>query len=153
MNEFKRFLVVFLAAVMTLSGASYADKSEAAAPAAAEDETVVPLSNTYYYTPTAKLTNKGNGKMSIYFSVTARYKMKKLGATSVNIYKNGKFYTYFFYTQSGWTDIMAYNATSMSFTKSYTGSTGASYYVFIAAFAYDGSGEKSESAITNTINT
>ena len=91
--------------------------------------------------------------MSIYFSITARYKMKKLGATSVNIYKDGKFYTYFFYTLSGWEDIMAYNTTSMSFTKSYTGSTGASYYVVMAAFAYNGSSEKSERAITNTIKT
>lgn len=153
MNKFKRFLAVFLAAVMTLGGASYADNGEAAVPAETQDESAVPLSNTYYSTPIARLSNKGNGKMSIYFSITARYKMQKLGATSVNIYKDGKFYTYFFYTKSGWEDIMAYNTTSMSFTKSYTGSTGASYYVVMAAFAYDGSGEKSERAITNTINT
>lgn len=150
MSKLKRFLAVFLAAAMTLSGASYADD---AAPAEAGTDAVAPISNNYYNTPIARLTNKGNGKMSIYFSITARYKMKKLGATSVNIYKDGKFYTYFFYTLSGWEDIMAYNTTSMSFTKSYTGSTGASYYVVMAAFAYNGSSEKSERAITNTINT
>ena len=153
MSKLKKFLAVFLAAVMTLGGASYADNGEAAVPSETQDESAIPLSNTYYSTPTATLTHKGNGKMSIYFSITARYKMQKLGARTVNIYKDGKFYTYFFYTQSGWEDIMGYNVTSMSFTKSYTGSTGASYYVVMAAFAYDGSGEKSERAITNTINT
>lgn len=153
MSKLKRFLAVFLAAAMTLSGASYADDAVPAETAETGTDAVAPISNNYYYTPIARLTNKGNGKMSIYFSITARYKMKKLGATSVNIYKDGKFYTYFFYTLSGWEDIMAYNTTSMSFTKSYTGSTGASYYVVMAAFAYNGSSEKSERAITNTIKT
>lgn len=155
MSKLKRFLAVFLAAVMTLSGASYADSADPAVPAetAETGDAVAPLANNYYNTPIAKLTNKGSGKMSIYFSITAKYKMKKLGATTVNIYKDGKFYTYFFYTQSGWEDIMGYNVTSMSFTKSYTGSTGASYYVVMAAFAVDSNGEKSERAITNTIKT
>lgn len=150
MSKLKKFLAVFLAAAMTLSGASYADSAE---PTETDGDAVAPLTNDYYHTPIARLTNKGNGKLSIYFSITAKYKMKKLGATSVNIYKDGKFYTYFFYTLSGWEDIMGYNVTSMSFTKSYTGSTGASYYVVMAAFAYNGSSEKSEMAITNTVKT
>ncbi len=153
MSKFKRFLAVFLAAIMTLSGASYADSTDPVVPTETEDDAVAPLSNSYYNTPTAKLSHKGNGKLSIYFSVTAKYKMKKLGARTVNIYKNDRFYTYFFFTQSGWEDIMGYNVTSKSFTKSYAGSTGASYYVVVEAFAYDGSGECLERAVTNTVKT
>ena len=154
MNKFKRFLAVFLAAVMTLSGASYADSADLnAVPTETENDAVAPLSNSYYYTPTAKLAHKGKGKLSIYFSVMARYKMKKLGARTVIIYKDGRFYTYFFYTLSGWEDIMGYNVTSKSFTKSYTGTTGASYYVVMEAFAYDGNGECLERAVTNTVKT
>lgn len=156
MSKFKRFLAVFLAAIMTLSGASYADSTDPADPAVpieTEDDAVAPLSNSYYFTPTATLTHKGSGKLSIHFYIKARYKMKKLGARTVNIYKDGKFYTYFFFSQSGWEDIMGYNVTSKSFTKSYTGSTGASYYVVMEAFAVDSNGECLERAVTNTVKT
>ena len=45
MNKFKSFLAVFLAAVMTLSGASYADSADPAVPTETENDAVAPLSN------------------------------------------------------------------------------------------------------------
>ncbi len=62
MSKFKRFLAVFLAAIMTLSGASYADSADPAVPTATESDAVAPLANNYYFTPTAKLTHKGSGE-------------------------------------------------------------------------------------------
>lgn len=151
MSKFKRFLAVFLAAVMMLSGASYADSDDAAAPT--EEDAGVARSSGYFVNKYVTLTAKSGGVLKIEISVTGMGVMEMIGARTINIYKNGSFYTYVFYTQAGWEDIMAYNVRTMSVTKTYKVATGASYYVRVPFFASDADGSDMETVISKTVKT
>lgn len=141
MRKLKRIIAVALAAMLVLSSAALADNMFG----------VQPRVDAYFMSCKCKIEIKSGRVYTISISAAATGKMTMLGATSVEIYKNGKYLKTFKYTDDGRTGLMQRNVTSMSDSESTTGVSGASYYAKVHFYAKNSAGTGTKTMTTTTI--
>lgn len=141
MRKLKRIIAVALAAMLVLSSAALADNMFG----------VQPRVDAYFMSCVCKIEIKSGRVYTISISAYATGKMTMLGATSVEIYKNGKYLKTFKYTDDGRTGLMQRNVTSMSDSESTTGVSGASYYAKVHFYAKNSAGTGTKTMTTKTI--
>ncbi len=112
--------------------------------AAAYDPPDSPDASYYIAAYYASVSNGGNGKIKVTFSITGTGTMTSLGASAISIYKsNGTYVTTIYYFSSGRSGMMGSNKIYHSDTESiYVGA--GSYYAVITYYAGNSSGSDSK---------
>lgn len=135
----KRFFAIVLAMVLcTLTFAVYAEETAGEPDVQVFVEVVdengrVARSDSFFMSYGVGFSTKGNGLFHINFTVSAVTTMAKLGVSSYDVYKN---------TGSGWvrdasglSGSYGTNTAVHTFAKSYQGTPGAQYYVYVRFYA------------------
>lgn len=144
-NKLKKIVALLMAAVIALSSTAFALSVDDA-----QDE-VQPRESAFFRYYSAVILPKGNGVYVVSFSVTANSIMDQLGATSIDIYKNGtKAYT-LKYTTERRKGMMDYNTIVMADDERVQGTSGASYYAKIHYFAKNSTGSATRTYTTKTV--
>lgn len=141
MKKFKKILAIVLAAVMALSSVAFADDAL----------DIQPRSDAYFKSYSCTIKIKSSTTYTISFNATATGKMTRLGVTSIDLYKNGKFLDAVEYTDKNRGNMMKYNTTMMSDTELIEGTVGAKYYAVVHFYAKNSSGSATRSVTTKTI--
>lgn len=107
---------------------------------AAYDPPDSPDASYYIAGYSASVSNGGNGKIKVTFSITGTGIMTDLGASAISIYKsNGTYVTTIYYFSSGRSGMMGSNKMYHSDTESiYVGA--GSYYAVVTFYAGNSSG-------------
>lgn len=97
----------------------------------------------YIVRTSVSISRSLNNKITIGFSITGTNTMDKIGASSIAIYKaDGTHVTTYSYTNSGYSNMMAYNEIIHASSVTYQGIAGTSYYAVVDFLAMkDGGGD------------
>lgn len=118
--------------------------------AAAYDPPDSPDASYYIAAYSASVSNGGNGRIKVTFSITGTGIMTSLGASAISIYKsNGTYVTSIYYFSSGRSGMMGSNKAYHSDTESiYVGA--GSYYAVVTFYAGNSTGSDSQAVRTAT---
>lgn len=139
MKSFLRKILLFLLLSACLLGCI-----SPAAAAEVPDTGISPQASDFFANVRYEASPIGNGKLHIYFKVSAVHTMARLGATSVAIYKELP-------NSAGYSMVHSYNAysnpptlgtnvTIFSFSTDYSADVGANYYASFAFYAQESDG-------------
>lgn len=117
-------IIITLVVVLSLSVNAFAD--------------YLPLSNPNIAITSGYISKAGNGKINIFFDVTATGKMVTLGAESIALYKSNGSYVTTLYS-SNYDNMLGSNAAWYSSSVSYSAESGQTYYAIITFYADSGS--------------
>lgn len=120
---------------------------------AAQPENVEPYASNYFNIYSVKLTDKGDGKISIDYTVQSKSIMDKLGIKKIELEKesNSTWETIKTYTNSTYPSLIIQNTAKITGSLTYSGSTGSTYRAKATFYAKNSSGSDTKNFTSSSI--